>query len=146
MAFFHLNQAIRWANHDPVEAFTLSALCLKEQEQTLNKLDQHSKPVISVIEKEALLAQPNLLNQIFSLLVNAHYQTKPSDLAALLNDDQLNYYCYATKHSASKHKPKVLGVALVNHEGGFDQTLCEQIYQGKRRPHGHSGCTVAYFP
>ena len=110
-------------------------MCLKEQEQTLNKLDQHSKPVISVIEKEALLTQPKLLNQIFSLLVNAHYQTKPSDLMALLNDKNLTII--AMQQNTQLQDKQILGVALVNHEGGFDQNLCEQIYQGKRRPHGH---------
>jgi len=31
----------------------------------------------------------------------------------------------------------VLGVALLNLEGGFDQTLCEEIFYGRRRPQGH---------
>ncbi|WP_243836950.1 GNAT family N-acetyltransferase [Psychromonas algicola] len=132
---FHLNQAIRWSNHDPVEAFTLSALCLKEQEPS--NINALSNLVISEINKQTLLKQPALLNQIFSLLVNAHYQTKPSDLAALLNDSELTIIAIQQSQLEPKQNTSVLGVALINHEGGFDSALCEQIYQGTRRPHGH---------
>lgn len=134
---FHLNHAIRWSNHDPVEAFTLSAFCLKEQKQDLSNINNLSNLVISEVNKETLLKQPILLNQIFSLLVNAHYQTKPSDLAALLNNSELTIITIQQSQLTSPKSMNVLGVALINHEGGFDQTLCEQIYQGTRRPHGH---------
>ena len=125
----HLNQAIRWAANDPVEAFTLSSLCLQEKpmlEQTIDVV----QPQVRLIEKQTLLTQPDLLNQLFSLLVNAHYQTKPSDLEALLND---NTQSIVIMQQANK----LLGVALVNHEGTLNDTLCEQIYLGKRRVQGH---------
>ena len=125
----HLHQAIRWAANDPVEAFTLSCLCLQEKqesEQTVNV----TQPQVRLIERQTLLTQPDLLNQLFSLLVNAHYQTKPSDLEALLNDD--------TQHIVIMQQDnRLLGVALVNREGALNNTLCEQIYLGKRRVQGH---------
>jgi len=125
----HLHQAIRWAANDPVEAFTLSSLCLQEK-QTLEQTDKVTMPQISVIQPRSLLTQPDLLNQLFSLLVNAHYQTKPSDLAALLNDDTQSIVIMQQGN-------RLLGVALVNHEGALNNTLCEQIYLGKRRVQGH---------
>ena len=127
---FSLTHPIRWAENDPVETFTLSSLCLIEQpvQTAINKHDLSS--TISIIEQEALLQQPKLLNQLFSLLVNAHYQTKPSDLAALLNDQNLTII-------AMQQGKQILAVALINNEGEFDQTTSEQIYQGKRRPNGH---------
>ena len=66
----------------------------------------------------------------FHLLINAHYQTKPSDLTALLNDRDLTIV-------AIKSGEQILAVAVINDEGNFDKDTSEQIYQGKRRPNGH---------
>ena len=127
---FHLSQPIRWAENDPVETFTLSSLCLMEQTLNCKFDDKQLQPTISILNRIELLQQPQQLNQLFSLLVNAHYQTKPSDLVSLLNDQDLSII-------TMQHKHEILAVALINHEGGFDQTTSEQIYQGKRRPNGH---------
>jgi len=127
---FHLNQPIRWAENDPVETFTLSTLCLMEQTPNLQFDCKQLKPTISILNRVQLLEHPQRLNQLFSLLVNAHYQTKPSDLVALLNDQDLTII-------TMQHDQKILALALINHEGGFDQATSEQIYQGKRRPNGH---------
>ena len=123
----HLNHPIRWSKDDPVEAFTLSSLCLAEQSETLSVINQ---PSISIITCDDLLQQPLLLNQIFSLLINAHYQTKPSDLSALFNDK--NQTIIAMQQGA-----QVLAIAIVNHEGNFNNEISNQIYLGKRRPSGH---------
>ena len=125
----HLSQAIRWADADPVEAFTLSTLCL-EDEVLDNKPNLIDKPKISLISQAQLLQSPTLLKQIFSLLVNAHYQTKPSDLSSLLNDQDLSII-------AMQQKQQLLAVAVINHEGSFDPITSQQIYQGQRRPKGH---------
>jgi len=126
----HLNQAIRWAENDPVEAFTLSSLCLMEEVPVINVAQPLLKPTIKQLKRSELLEQPAQLNQLFSLLVNAHYQTKPSDLSALLNDKNLTII-------SMQHQQKIIGVVLINHEGEFEQTISTQIYQGKRRPQGH---------
>lgn len=127
---FHLNQPIRWAENDPVETFTLCSLCLMEQTPNFTFDYQQLQPTISILNREELLQQPQRLNQLFSLLVNAHYQTKPSDLVSLLNDQDLSII-------SMQHNQEILAVALINHEGGFEQATSEQIYQGKRRPNGH---------
>ena len=127
---FQLQQPVRWAKGDPVEAFTLDSLCLMESTPTLHTLQTQQKTLIRVIEKTELLQPGPLLNQVFSLLVNAHYQTKPSDLVALLNDQDLTLIVMQQQNT-------ILAVALVKHEGGLDNITSEQIYQGKRRPVGH---------
>jgi len=127
---FQLDQPVRWAKGDPVEAFTLSSLCLMESTLAMHTLESQQKTQIRVLKKTELLQSGTLLNQIFSLLVNAHYQTKPSDLAALLNDQDLTLI-------VMQQEDKILAVALVKHEGGLDNITSEQIYQGKRRPVGH---------
>jgi tRNA(Met) cytidine acetyltransferase len=130
-----LHSAIRWAENDPVEAFTLNSLCLMENVQPLITAEPLYNTTISIIDKETLLQDTALLKQLFSLLVNAHYQTKPSDFSALLNDKDLTII--AMQQNALQDNKHVLGVALINHEGGLDERLCEQIHQGKRRPSGH---------
>ncbi len=127
---FQLEQPVRWAKDDPVEAFTLSSLCLMESTLAMHILESQQKTQIRVLKKTELLQSGTLLNQIFSLLVNAHYQTKPSDLVALLNDQDLTLI-------VMQQEDKILAVALVKHEGGLDNITSEQIYQGKRRPVGH---------
>jgi len=127
---FQLEQPVRWAKGDPVEAFTLNSLCLMESSLALPTDTPRQKTQIRVIERTELLQPDTLLNQIFSLLVNAHYQTKPSDLVALLNDPDLTLI-------VMQQAGKILAVALVKHEGGLDNITSEQIYQGKRRPVGH---------
>ena len=126
----NLSHPIRWAENDPVEAFTLSSLCLQENKSEFNLAGHALQPIIKVISTEELLNNPLQLNQLFSLLVNAHYQTQPSDLANLLNDQHLTII-------TMQHGLQILAVALINHEGAFDQTMSEQVYQGKRRPQGH---------
>lgn len=123
-----LQQPIRWAKDDPVETFTLSTLCLKEQIPPLSF--ETNTWQIALTNPKQLIEDPRLLNQVFSLLVNAHYQTKPSDLVALLNDQNLSIVLMTQQE-------QLLAVALINHEGGFDQQTSELIYQGKRRPTGH---------
>jgi tRNA(Met) cytidine acetyltransferase len=125
-----LNQAIRWAENDPVEQFTLHSLCLMQPATLLPKPDKLSKPFISIIHPDELLNNPAKLSAIFSLLVNAHYQTKPSDLMSLLNDSDLSIIIM-------QQEEKILGVVLISHEGGFSEMICEEVYQGIRRPKGH---------
>ncbi|MEL0628511.1 GNAT family N-acetyltransferase [Psychromonas aquatilis] len=125
-----LNKAIRWAENDPVEAFTLNSLCLMEKQALSHFTIQDVQPRIEVINKQSLLEHPTRLNQLFSLLINAHYQTKPSDLSALLNDQDLTMI-------GMYHEQQILAVLLINREGGFEPQLADDIYQGKRRPKGH---------
>lgn len=127
---FHLDQPIRWAVNDPVESFTLTSLCLIAPAQNLSPALLLPMKTIYCISANELLGQSYLLNQVFTLLVNAHYQTKPSDLKALLNDQNLSIII-------QQQADQILAVALVSHEGGFDLATSCEIYEGKRRPTGH---------
>ena len=125
---FTLKQPIRWADNDPIEAFTLTSLCLKETNSP-EFPDDITSTTIKIINKKDLLHYPELLNKIFSLLINAHYQTKPSDLAVLLNDTNTTIIAMQTQEA-------IMAVALINNEGGFNEEMSTAIYQGKRRPAG----------
>jgi tRNA(Met) cytidine acetyltransferase len=126
----HLNQPIRWAKNDPVEAFTLGSICLTESESQQPTYKVQQALSFEKLSPAQLLADKTLLRSLFSLLVMAHYQTKPSDLEKLLNDSAVHIFI-------ARQQGKILGVALMKEEGNFDHQLCEQIWQGTRRVPGH---------
>lgn len=126
----HLDQPIRWAVNDPVEAFTLNSLCLTEPVSPNPVYQTQHSIQFDKLERQELLGNKAQLQDTFSLLVLAHYQTKPSDLEQLLNDPTLHIFVI-------RQKQQLLGVALINEEGGFEQTMCEEIWQGRRRVQGH---------
>ncbi|MEI6896870.1 MAG: GNAT family N-acetyltransferase [Psychromonas sp.] len=126
----HLSQPIRWDKEDPLEHFTLRHLCLTESRNAKPSYNPQQKVLLHVISATQLVADPILLNELFSLLVIAHYQTKPSDLEKLLNDNHLSILVL-------KQNNQILSIALINHEGAIDAQLAEQIYQGERRLKGH---------
>ncbi len=126
----HLEQPIRWDKNDPVETFTLNSLCLT-QSATINPF-YSKKDEVQFIHMRAveLVQDASLLTTLFSLLVIAHYQTKPSDLEQLLNNPQLSILLLC-------QQKQLLGVAIINNEGELSAALCEDIYLGKRRIKGH---------
>ena len=126
----HLDQPIRWDKGDPLEQFTLQHLCLTESQTSVPRYDAKHPVGFEIITSVQLLTDHALLTELFSLLVIAHYQTKPSDLEKLLNDSSLTVLVL-------KQHGHILAVALVNHEGDIDTQLAEQIYLGERRLKGH---------
>lgn len=126
-----LRRPIRWAAHDPLEAF-INRVCLLnvdtygEAVAKLRTADTHYQQ----IDRDALLENEALLQQVFGLLVTAHYQTRPSDLRQILDAPQISVHVLQIEG-------QVVAVALLSHEGGLDADLTAAIYAGKRRPHGH---------
>lgn len=126
----HLDHPIRWATNDPVEQFTLNNLCLTESSDPTPFYDKHASVQFELIDKKQLANNKVLLQSIFSLLVIAHYQTKPSDLEKLLNEQSLSVFVI-------KQNEQLLAVALINKEGNFDPLISDLIWQGKRRLQGN---------
>lgn len=130
MRSLHIDQPIRWGINDPLEKFTLQHLCLTESQSSNPVYNVSKKVQFLIVTPRELLTDYALLTEIFSLLVIAHYQTKPSDLERLLNESQLSILLLM-------QNKQVLAVTLVNHEGEFDKQLAEQVYLGIRRTKGH---------
>lgn len=126
----HLSQPIRFAENDPLEAFTLGTICLTEAVAKQPVYKTQEKLHFEKLTPAELLADKTLLQSLFSLLVLAHYQTKPSDLEKLLNDSSMHIFI-------ARQQGQILGVALIKEEGNFEPSLCEQIWQGSRRLPGH---------
>lgn len=125
----HLKQAIRFADGDPLEQFWFKALLL--QNESPKVACQGQQLSFNQYTGQQLCNQPVILQQCFSLLVNAHYQTSPDDLARLLDGVE-------NKLFTLEHQDKVVAVCWVCEEGfPYLNQLQQQIYQGKRRVAGH---------
>ena len=123
-----LVKPMRWAENDPLEAWLNEVLLLTVN---LSEVAQvFAKPSYLCVNRDELVEQEVLLRQIFALLINAHYQTRPSDLRQLLDAPNVSIHALMQNHA-------VVAVALLSREGSLETDLTEQIYLGKRRPHGH---------
>jgi len=132
----HLSEPIRYKAHDPLEQLVFSAFLLDcDNEHLWKDVLALSSGIpfsyqFSTIPVAQLIAEPELLRQVFALLSLAHYQTSLRDLWALCDDASLQL-------SILRCGPTVIGVALVGIEGELDSQLCRQIAQGERRVQGH---------
>lgn len=127
-----IKQPIRWTENDPLEDLTFKSLLLDtnlahdELKTPLNISDLS----LELIDRDKLACDENSLQQLFGLLINAHYQTKPSDLRYLLDGPNLSVYVLRIDQT-------IIATALLATEGGFDEDMANEIYHGNRRPHGH---------
>ena len=128
----HLNTPIRWQINDSIEKFTFDALLLNAEPEKPSAVVNASisDSIFTQVNKLELIENITILEQLFGLLVSAHYQTKPSDLMQLLDDESLTIYCLS-------YKTSIIAVALVVQEGEIDQALSTEIFEGKRRIKGH---------
>ena len=126
-------EPVRWRANDPLEAFVFQALLLNARPCQLDVTDDinPSSLILRTITPGELLADEALLNQLFGLLVLAHYQTRPWDLRHLLDGgNMLIYGGFAPGN-------RLLAVLLAAREGGIEPALQEDICFGRRRVRGH---------
>ena len=127
-----LQTPIRWAADDPVEDLVFRALLLDASaaadEQVADAIPASCEFVR--FDRDTLAADEQSLSQLFGLLVQAHYRTRPNDLRNLLDGPGLRVY-------ALRHRGQIMATALVAAEGGFDADTAQAIAAGKRRPRGH---------
>lgn len=128
-----LEQPIRWAIGDPLEAWIFKALLLAAQAPNVRVIEAAPATVsidYAVLAAAQLAVNEVLLNQLFGLLINAHYQTSPNDIQQLLDDPNLTLI-------VALQAEVIIGCCVVSKEGGFDPELAQLVMQGKRRPQGH---------
>ncbi len=130
----HLTTPVRWAEGDPLEAFTFDALMLAAEPSTLNAPVSHltGETEVRLLDRDALVADEALLSDVFGLLVLAHYRTTPGDLRILLDSPNVQVW-----GAFSLHDNALLGTMLVAEEGPLDDELAAAVYAGTRRPKGH---------
>ncbi len=127
-----INQPIRWAENDPLEDLTFKSLLL-DSNLAHGKLSAPlnvSDLIFERMDRNKLADDESTLQSLFGLLINAHYQTKPSDLRYLLDGPNLSVYVL-------RKEKTIIATALLAAEGGFNEDIANEIYHGNRRPHGH---------
>ena len=121
----HLNEPIRWRSGDPLEQLVFDACLLNAELPSLYNPCQNTPFAIKNTQlefkhftAEDLLDNERLLRDVFSVLVTAHYQTKPSDVQMLLDNKQVQLVCLMSTNEGSD---QVLAVALLMNEGKFNK-------------------------
>ncbi len=122
-----LDHPVRWADDDPLEIASNQWLMLNAKP---DEIDKCAEVTIDHCDKTYLINDESLLRAIVGLLVDAHYQTRPSDLYALLNDPMQQLWL-------ARENGRVVACVITVEEGGISTALAEQIAQGYRRPKGH---------
>lgn len=122
-----LSAPVRWPQNDPLESLLDAAFLLDAE---LAEIDRVGPLLIERVAATALADDEPLLRQTFGLLINAHYQTRPSDLRQLL--DNPDVYLWLARAGGA-----VVGVLLASAEGGFDDAMAARVLSGQRRPRGH---------
>jgi tRNA(Met) cytidine acetyltransferase len=163
--FFQLNYPMRWAANDPLENWLNSllflnvpAVCVDQPGLSLPCKTQQAKPIsIIKVNSAQLLAQPRLLQQVYSLLSQAHYRTTPGDLRLILDSPNLHLWlaCETQIDTDNRNsalvideKVQVRAVCLVAEEGVISDfaedeqgmngaDLAQAMYLGLRRPKGN---------
>ena len=141
-----LHQPIRWSMNDPLEKWIEEVLFLNLKLAVKPGLpEKKSQCQVELLDRKQLLENKTKLAAIFSLLVFAHYRTSPADFKYLLDSENIRIYSLENNNN-------VLGVLVINQEGGFDSVLSTAVYRGERRPKGnllaqtlcfHGGCEQA---
>jgi len=127
-----LKTPIRWKENDALESFVFDALLLNAEPvadaEIINATQLECS--ISTLSKTELISNQTILTELFGLLVSAHYQTKPSDLMNMLDDELISIH-------ATFYNKHIIAVALVIKEGGIGTNTATKIFEGTRRLQGH---------
>jgi len=126
-----LKTPVRWAENDPLERVIFDTLLLKAKiaqldAQLIEEFDS-SQVAYEVVDSQTLLEQPERMQALFGLLVQAHYQTSPNDLQQLLNAPNLQII--TAEYSVEEGRNLTIGAVLCIQEG--------KINPAKNRAHGH---------
>jgi tRNA(Met) cytidine acetyltransferase len=127
-----LAEPIRWSHGDPLEALIFRLLALDAAPAANTEVMDANPGNVSIElpDQQQLLENEHDLNQLFGLLVIAHYRTTPLDLRHLLDGPNLSI-------ALLRHRGQITAVALLAAEGGFSEEMAQQIWAGRRRPRGH---------
>lgn len=130
---YELTEPLRWAQGDPLEAWLFDVLLLDAEPANFPSSEMNLADIdYRLLSGADLTQEETLLRQAFGLLVQAHYQTSPDDLARLLDDPAFSLLL------ACKGE-RVLGVIMLVKEtlADNDIALKQQIVKGERRPKGN---------
>lgn len=126
-----LHQPVRWQQHDWLEQWIEQLLFLDLQvDMLLPGNFSRGDLQIEQLDQAELVKDQKKLQAVFSLLISAHYRTRPSDFAYLLDSEYVRLYVLQLNSM-------IVAVLAINQEGDFSPALSTQVYRGMRRPKGH---------
>ncbi len=128
----HLKQPVRWAPDDPVEPLFSRTLLMDAAPAAAEAVQDAGVDAVrvQVFDRDELAGDEDTLRQLYGLLCQAHYQTRPSDLYQLLDAPDVRVLALC-RHT------HVVAVAVLGLEGGFEASLTAEVHAGRRRPRGH---------
>lgn len=126
----YLSQPVRWAEGDPLEQLSFHALMLNAEPVDVESLSGIEHGNFEWIQRDRLIDNQQELAELFGLLVLAHYRTSPNDLRYLLDGPNVRI-------AVLRHQGHIIATALIAEEGGLPEVLAQEIYEGRRRAHGH---------
>jgi len=134
----HIHEPIRWRANDPLERLVFEACLLNAELPNIegsSKRNCLSSLKFKRFSAAELANDEVLFKQVVSVLVTAHYQTKPSDVKMILDNDQVQLVCLL---SIETTKRQIVAVALLINEGSsgvhsVDATDVCAINRSKRR-------------
>lgn len=122
-----LQRPLRWSQPDPMEGFLADALA-PSAPRPLPVAAATRR--ITRVDRDRLVEDEKLLGQIFSLLSEAHYRTRPSDLRLWLDAPELALW--------TLHEGEALSaVAVTIDEGGLPPATVTEVVAGRERVRGH---------
>ena len=126
-----LHTPIRWSKQDPLEQFLFRSLLLDAEPRRPRETSiREPECTVETVEPGTLCQDEQLLTDLFGLLTQAHYRTRPFDLRHLLDSNSLTIF-------RSHREGQTIGVALAVTEGGLDDPMAREIWKNRRRPSGH---------
>lgn len=125
-----LSEPIRWRKGDALEAFIGDLLLLKEKPDKGLSSSRYKKLNFETIKQDSWLDKKSTLDECFSLLVSAHYQTSPDDIRWILDDPSVSTWLMKADNT-------LISTAIISEEGLLDSSLALAVAQGIRRPRGH---------
>lgn len=124
-------EPVRWAAGDPMEAWVGRVLALDAEPAPAGALAGLDPAALTIerLDRDRLAENDDLLDEVFGLLVLAHYRTRPYDLRHLLDGPNVSVW-------VARHRGHVAACALSAREGGLAADLAEAVFRGERRPRG----------
>ena len=126
-----LDSPVRWPDGDPLESL-INRLLLLDNDELISAVVRNdvNELKLTTIDQDELLSNELLLQEIYGLMKDAHYRTKPSDLRHILDGVNLEIII-------AQRNTVVVGLLICVVEGGFDLEKAKRIAHGYSRPRGH---------
>ena len=130
-----LKTPIRWSDGDPLECIINELLILDAELPTITAEEfSPDRCRIENIDIDSLYEHEKTLREIFSLLVLAHYKTRPKDLQQLLDNPDLQLHRLILDTPSGS---KTAAVSVLINEGDLTKDQGISIFRGDSRPPGH---------